>query len=196
MKNLVDITKVLKVTKSKKRIFIICAFLFVTIACTKADEDLATSEVENEPLLSLSELLAASDVKQSLALAAKNNDKELIRYWQSLLIEAAKEVRLGSSQLNLLQGESGETFLMFQGMKTNYQQDFEQAFFSFGDIDSVFEQYPDFKVLHDASRELVRKRDELINAIEKDLVKEGFSGDTQVKARQLWQDSMKIENPQ
>jgi hypothetical protein len=142
---------------------------------------------ELPPMLSLGELMSASDVKYGLSEAAKRQDKEALAYWQLQLLTAADEVNMLASERALIEGEQGLTYLEFQGMKTNYQQEFEIAFFEFGDVSAVYQKYPAFENLHAQSRELVDKRDMLINSVADELKQQGFEGDTQQEARQQWQ---------
>jgi hypothetical protein len=169
------------------------AFCFL-FACSKAENPLPATnppEKDTTPLLTLSELLNADDVKQGLALASENNDQQAISEWQARLIDAAKQVNLKTSELELLKGEQGKVFLDFQGMKTNYQQDFERAFFNFEDVDAVYERYPAFQSLHEQSKALVQKRDVLVGNIALSLEQDGMAPDQASNtAKQQWQDLM------
>ncbi|MFC4699528.1 hypothetical protein ACFO4O_05080 [Glaciecola siphonariae] len=149
----------------------------------------AASEVQ--PLLSLNELLSADDVKLALAQASLAQDQEALVMWQSRLIDAGEQVNLKSSEMNLLKGEQGLVFLSFQGMKTNYQNDFEKAFFEFGDVDQVYARYPAFESLHQQSKELVEKRDALIDTAARSLQDEGLTQEQAMQqARSQWQKMM------
>jgi hypothetical protein len=184
---------------NKKRALIVCAFF--VISCTPAqvpdnqtvedksvDSQAAQKQITQEvaPLLSLQELLNADDVKNALAIAAEQDDKEALRYWQTALLEAADEVRLTESERKLIQGEQGIAFLDFQGMKTNYQNEFEEAFFNFGDIDAVYAKYPAFENAQANSKALVEKRDELIQKVVNELEQQGYEGDALEEARRQW----------
>lgn len=149
-------------------------------------EDLSIAE-QNVPLLSLNELLSAQDVKLSLAAAAADGDDEALRYWQQKLLDAANEVNLLASEKALMQGEQGLVFLAFQGMKTNYQAEFEEAFYNFSDLDAVYRKYPAFQDMHAQSKELVEKRDNLVKAVAKELTAQGFEGDVLEESKRQWQ---------
>lgn len=173
---------------------------FLLVACSQspeetpkvsqsASEQAATTE-SAAPLLSLNELLAAEDVKQGLAEAAAIDDEGGIMYWQNLLLEAADEVFLLTQERQLISGEQGRAFLKFQGMKTNYQDEFEDAFFNFKSVDQVYQDYPAFKDLHAQSRVLVNKRDKLIAGMAAEIAKQGFNGDAVKEAKRQWQQTM------
>lgn len=195
----------------RRRGFIACAFFVLSFvglsACSdsiKEQDDTTAHEVssstvstqssidDSPALLSLSELLAADDVKNALAQAAKSKDDDLIAYWQETLLIAADEVNLAANERNLLSGEQGKAFLEFQGMRTNYLRDFDDAFFNFGDVDKVYENYPAFQNLHQQSKDLVQKRDVLISKVAKELSSSGFEGDAMAGAKLQWQQSMGI----
>lgn len=155
---------------------------------TAHNAELPSTEVKlvPTPLLNLNELLNASDVKASLASAAKNKDVEVLKQWQSILLQAAEEVDLLAEERQLLEGEQGLIFLEFQGMKTNYQYAFESAFYGFEDVDAVYAAFPAFKDLHARSKQLVIQRDKLVNSVAIELASEGFEGDALAEARRQW----------
>lgn len=192
-----------------KRALIVCAFFI--ISCTPAqgpdnqaigdkspDNQAEQEQVIQEaaPLLSLQELLNADDVKNALAVAAEQDDQEALRYWQTALLEAADEVRLLESERKLIQGEQGIAFLDFQGMKTNYQNEFEEAFFNFGDIDAVYAKYPAFENAQANSKALVEKRDALIQKVVTELEQQGYEGDALEEARRQWRNYALANMPQ
>jgi|GEM_PF-1260225 len=154
----------------------------------KTSDSLVTEQISAPPLLTLSELLNADDVKASLALASEQSDMQSIRLWQERLLQAADEVNLRPSEIELISGSQGMIFLEFQGMKTNYQRDFDQAFYDFGDVDAVYRQYPAFESLHAKSRDLVSKRDALIESVAAELTTQGLSPDESTEeAKRQWQ---------
>jgi hypothetical protein len=167
-------------------------FCLLLLACSEPQPPPPEIEAQaSEPLLTLAELLSADDVKLALAQASKSDDQQALALWQDRLLEAGEQVSLGDEELNLLRGEQGRVYLSFQGMKTNYQQEFEQAFFEFGDVDAVYQRYPAFQSLHERSKELVQKRDALIQSIVTSLVAEGVDQEQALQqARQQWQSMM------
>ncbi len=150
----------------------------------------ATDMSDTQSLLTLQELLNASDVKLALAKAADEGNTPMLEYWQQELIKAATEVNLSKSELQLITGPQGLKYLEFQGMKTNYHNAFEQAFFNFQDLDAVYRAYPAFEDLHARSRALVEKRDQLILQVAEELKESGFEGDALEEARVQWQNYM------
>ncbi|MDT0594164.1 hypothetical protein [Glaciecola petra] len=169
--------------------------VFLMFACSeqeppstnKAESENITIAEQKAPLLSLNELLAAQDVKLSLAAAAADGDDQALLYWQQKLLDAADEVNLLAAEKALMQGEQGLVFLAFQGMKTNYQAEFEEAFYNFSDLDAVYRKYPAFQDMHATSKELVDKRDKLIKAVAQELIAQGFEGDALKESKRQWQ---------
>lgn len=191
----------------KKRTILLCAFL--VCGCTDSSQTSAadTPSLDKEsnttdmadsraiPLLTLSELLSASDVKVGLSTAAANNDEELLLEWQKTLLAAAQEVNLLDNEKNLIEGDQGLNYLAFQGMKLNYQTAFHKAFVSFEDLDEVYKAYPAFQDLHQRSSQLVEQRDALIEAVAKDLQSQNFDGDAYAEAKRQWQVYIKAQVP-
>lgn len=195
----------------KKRTILLCAFL--VYSCTdpqhestvehegselNANSDLIPKDQVNSqalPLLTLNELLNASDVKQGLSLASSNNDDALLIEWQGMLLQAADEVNLKESEKHLLKGEQGLNYLAFQGMKSNYQAAFQRAFVAFEDVEDVYRAYPAFQDLHERSSRLVEQRDALIESVADELKQQDFDGDAHEEAKRKWQVYMKSQPP-
>lgn len=144
-------------------------------------------ERANQPLLTLGELLGAADVKLALAKAADEGNMPILKYWQNQLLTAAEEVNLTNEEVMLISGPQGLKYLEFQGMKTNYHNAFDEAFFNFQDVDAVYDAFPAFENLHERSRELVAQRDQLIQKVASELESNGFEGDPLDEARIQWQ---------
>ena len=176
-----------------KRSLLLGAFCLLFACSDVQDTSGAIPPAETQALLTLSELLSADDVKQALAQASKENDEDAILLWQQRLLEAGEQVNLKTSEMNLIKGEQGKIFLTFQGMKTNYQNDFEQAFFNFEDVDAVYQRYPAFERLHEQSKELVAKRDALIDKVTATLIADGLSQElARQQAEQEWQKALTL----
>ncbi|GLR70183.1 hypothetical protein [Agaribacter marinus] len=184
-------------TQIVKRTFFMCVF-FTVVACSDAVNTPENTSVEiteaQQPLLSLSELLAADDVRQGLANASITKDIIALETWQTRLLSAADEVYLVPSERKLISGKQGLMFLEFQGMKINYQEAFDKAFFNFEDVNEVFVTYPAFESLHEKGRDLVRKRDQLILQTKVTLEERGYTGDTLAEAKNQWQAAMSQHN--
>lgn len=175
------------VTNFLKSALLLCAF-FMLNACQKASQEpVEEMQQEAQPLLTLTELLAASDIQLALSSLAEEQDRAGLREIQSILLNAAAEVNLDESELALISGDSGIIFLEFQGMRINFNRDFEKAFFSFGDIEAVYKAYPAFKELQARTTMLVENRDKLIASIQDDLEAEGTNPSASLEqARKLW----------
>jgi hypothetical protein len=85
-------------------------------------------------------------------------------------------------------------YLKFQGMKTNYQIAFEQAFLEFGNVGKVYADFPAFENLHKRSMSLVKQRDELVAKVSAQLNEGGFKGNTLTEAKRQWQEFFKAQS--
>ncbi|MFT5283354.1 MAG: hypothetical protein ACJA0G_000041 [Kangiellaceae bacterium] len=193
-----------------KRAIVLCAFLFfgcsdqyktaeteltqAQVDIQKMSDDASYTTTENSPLLTLQELLGASDVKQALAQAAAAKDINALTLWQETLLSAASEVNLAPRDRALIAGEQGLRYLEFQGIKTNYQSAFEDAFVEFEDVSKVYQDYPAFENLHKSSMTLVTQRDELVAKVAQELEASGFEGNAVEEARRQWQNFFKSQS--
>jgi hypothetical protein len=193
-----------------KRPWILCVFLIFACSEQKStlesepnltqtdvnvSSNLGSSSVEPvTALLTLQELLGAYDVKQALAKAAKAEDMQDLKLWQQTLLDAAREVNLASTEMAMIDGAQGLQYLKFQGMKTNYQIAFEQAFLEFGNVGKVYADFPAFENLHKRSMSLVKQRDELVAKVSAQLNEGGFKGNTLTEAKRQWQEFFKAQS--
>lgn len=141
----------------------LCALLLS--ACSEKPAAKPESVQVSPPLLSLSELLSASDFKQGIAQAVESNDEMAIKHWQEQLLSVAHEARLSPSDLQKLQGKQGFMFLEFQGKLINYDRDFMHYLMNFEDLTLLFDKYPELSALHAYSEKIAKQRDEEVSNI-------------------------------
>lgn len=176
-----------------KRLLMASAFLFL-FACQPSDED-AVSEVStldrdqaSIPLLSLSELMSASDFQEGIKQAVINDDRAALVYWQEQALLVANEANLLPRELELISGEQGLVYIEYQAKKQLFNDSFVERFLYFQEIDSLINQYPYLTGLHERARKLVAERDALVLKAIEILENDAYQGNARIAAEQQWRD--------
>lgn len=154
----------------------------------------ALSELESSqtlpPLLSLDELLNASDFQAGIKQAVANNDKNALLDWQTQLLMVAHEVRLMPRELDRISGEQGLIYIEFEAKKQLFHDAFVERFMHFEDIDDLITKYPYLTGVHKRASLLISERDKVVSRAAAMLVEGGLQGDATEEARAQWRDYM------
>jgi hypothetical protein len=176
-----------------KRLLMASAFVFL-FACQPGAEDSAAKEstLEGEqaavPLLSLSELMRASDFQEGIKQAVINDDLAALVYWQEQALLVASEAKLLPRELALISGEQGLVYIEYQAKKQLFNDSFVERFLYFQEIDSLINQYPYLTGLHERARKLVAERDALVLKAIEILESDAYQGNARIAAEQQWRD--------
>jgi hypothetical protein len=176
-----------------KRLLLASAFLFLC-ACQPNDEASSTEATNQKteeipkPLISLSELMSASDFQEGIKQAVLNNDQTALVYWQEQALLVAEEAHLLPRELDLISGEQGLVYIEFQAKKQLFNDSFIERFLYFQEIDSLIAQYPYLTGLHERARRLVLERDALVLKATEILKNDNYQGNARIAAEQQWRD--------
>lgn len=159
---------------------------------TSTSSSAAVQENDNTmpPLLTLGELLNASDFQTGIKQSVINDDKESLRNWQEQLLAVANEVHLAPREISLISGEQGLVYIEFEAKKQLFNDEFIERFMNFESIDDLIQKYPYLSGVHKRALSLIASRDIAIERAAVLLTEEGVDGNVTQKARAQWQDYM------
>jgi hypothetical protein len=143
-----------------------------------------------QPLLTLDELLNASDFQAGIKQSVLNDDSAALKDWQEQLLAVAKEVHLASSDVKRISGQQGLLFIEFEAKKQLFNDEFIELFMTFQSIDELIQKYPYLTGVHKRAQSLIDARDLAIERAATMLSEEGIKGDAIQQARTQWQDYM------
>ena len=192
----------LDVTKMPKRLLYVSVVL-LSVGCQPEVSSTATTNTSTSisittekdvavavPLLTLDELLNASDFQAGIRQAVINDDRVSLKDWQGQLLAVAKEVHLSLHDVNLISGERGLVFIEFEAKKQLFNDEFIERFITFESIDELIQKYPYLTGVHERALSLIAARDAAIIRATAMLSEDGLQGDLNQKARTQWQDYM------
>jgi hypothetical protein len=142
------------------------------------------------PLLTLDELLNASDFQAGIKQSVLNDDSAALKDWQDQLLAVAKEVHLAPRDVKLISGQQGLLFIEFEAKKQLFNDEFIELFMNFQSIDDLIQKYPYLTGVHKRAQSLIDARDVAIERAATMLSEEGVEGDATQQARVQWQDYM------
>lgn len=159
---------------------------------TSTSSSAMTAENDNavQPLLTLDELLNASDFQAGIKQSVLNDDSTALKDWQDQLLAVAKEVHLAPSDVKRISGQQGLLFIEFEAKKQLFNEEFIERFMNFQKIDDLIQKYPYLTGVHKRAQSLIDARDVAIERAATMLSEEGIEGDATQQARAQWQDYM------
>lgn len=143
-----------------------------------------------QPLLTLDELLNASDFQAGIKQSVLNDDNMALKDWQDQLLAVAEEVHLAPSEVKRISGQQGLVFIEFEAKKQLFNDEFIELFMNFQSIDDLIKKYPYLTGVHKRAQSLIDARDAAIESAATMLSEEGIEGDATQQARAQWQDYM------
>lgn len=139
------------------------------------------------PVITLQDILEASDLLAGVKLAVKQHDKATIKQWLEKATTLAKEAGLGQEDINYLQSDLAVNYLEFHAKRSLFNDAVEQTYYSLEDIEPLKVQYPEAQDLFVKAEQLIAARNAIIQQIANELAA-GKNTDEQTlaAARQLW----------
>lgn len=135
-------------------------FIYLSSEANKRDEQAA--EV---PLITVMEILHASDLQQGVKLAVQQNDEHAINEWVEQALQVAQAANLSSQDIRYLQSKAAKAYLIFNAKRQLYNDAFEARYYALEEVESLKAQYPEAKDLFGRTDALIKKRDAIIEQI-------------------------------
>ena len=144
---------------------IIVAATFSWFAYLSVDADNRDQEAAQVPLITVMEILHASDLQAGVKQAVKNGNEEDIDAWMAQAREVGQAASLSSEDMDYLNSETAKDYVVFNAKRQLYNEAFEARYYALEDVDVLKEQYPEAKDLFARTDALIEKRDAIIQQI-------------------------------
>lgn len=152
-----------------KKALAVVVFLVVAIALWfsylsfDADQrDKAASEV---PLVTVMEILHASDLQQGVKDAVKSNDEATVDSWMTQAQQVGEVANLSEEDMQYLMSDTARDYVVFNAKRQLYNEEFAARYYSLESVESLKEKYPEAKDLFVRTDALIQKRDNIIKQI-------------------------------
>ncbi|MEE3131808.1 MAG: hypothetical protein VX318_14275, partial [Pseudomonadota bacterium] len=117
------------------------------------------------PLITVMEILHASDLQQGVKQAVKDGNIEVVDSWMVQAREVGQAANLSSEDMEYLNSETAKDYVVFNAKRQLYNEAFEARYYALKDVGVLKEQFPEAKDLFARTDALIEKRDAIIQQI-------------------------------
>ncbi|MEC7481382.1 MAG: hypothetical protein VYE21_07175 [Pseudomonadota bacterium] len=135
-------------------------FAYLSLYADKRDQDAA-----QVPLITVMEILHASDLQEGVKQAVKDGNIEVVDSWMIQAREVGQAANLSSEDMEYLNSETAKDYVVFNAKRQLYNEAFEARYYALEEVETLKEQYPEAKDLFARTDALIEKRDAIIQQI-------------------------------
>ncbi len=114
------------------------------------------------PVITVMEILHASDLTDGVKTAVKNNDEAAITEWMTQARAVGEQAALSDSDMQYLNSRQAREYVVFNARRALFNDAFEQRFLNLQDMGELKQQYPEAQDLFGQAEALLAKRDDII----------------------------------
>lgn len=139
------------------------------------------------PLLTIDQILQATDLQAGIKSAVKNRDDQAFKQWMAQAYEVGEAAGLSDADLVYLASEQCMDYMRFNAKRTLFNDEFEQRYKALLPIDDLIVKYPEAGDLVEKAQALLVKRDSLIEQMAQTLAGGGIVDNGHLdQAKALW----------
>lgn len=174
-----------------KKALVVLIFIAITLAgwliYLSSETNTRDEQAAEVPLITVMEILHASDLQQGVKLAVQQNNEPAINEWVDQALQVAQVANLSAQDIRYLQSKAAKDYLIFNAKRQLYNDAFEARYYALKEVESLKAQYPEAKDLFARTDALIKKRDAIIEQIAVALSgNETPDGEALEAARQQW----------
>lgn len=143
-------------------VIIAVAGWFVFLSQDAADK---AEQAAQAPVITVMEILHASDLQDGVKQAVANDDQAAIDQWMKQGQEVADAASLSAQDKAYLRSEHARDYVIFNAKRQLFNEAFEARYYALDDIADIKAQYPEAKDLFPRAESLLAKRDRIIQQI-------------------------------
>ena len=121
--------------------------------------DQASAQV---PVITLMEILHASDLQAGVKEAVKNGDKDAINQWMEQAQVVAEAGHLAQTHIEYLDSQQAYDYVVFNAKRQLFNEAFEARYYALEDMGNLKDEYPEAYDLFERTEALLEKRDAII----------------------------------
>ncbi|BFT30640.1 hypothetical protein D210916BOD24_18160 [Alteromonas sp. D210916BOD_24] len=152
-----------------KKALVVLVFVVISVLSwlvyLSLDADKRDQQAAQVPLITVMEILHASDLQSGIKQAVMQNDQRAIDEWMTKALEVAQAANLSAQDINYLQSETAKDYVIFNANRQLYNEAFERRYYTLEETESLKARYPQAKDLFPRTDALIEKRDAIIQQI-------------------------------
>ena len=171
-------------------IFVVAVFAVLAwIVYLSSEADKRDQEAAKVPLITVMEILHASDLQQGIKQAVENENEDAVNEWMKQAIAVGEAANLSQQDLDYLTSDTAKDYVVFNAKRQLFNEAFEARYYSLEEVESLKQQYPEAKDLFARTDALIEKRDAIIEQMAKTLSGSNTVDDASLnKAKQQWRE--------
>ncbi|NDW16558.1 hypothetical protein GTQ48_13655 [Alteromonas genovensis] len=174
-----------------KKALVVLSIVFIAIAAwfvfLSVDADNRDQEASNVPVITVMEILHASDLQEGVKQAVKQNNDEEIQYWLQQASEVGDAANLAADDLEYLRSRAAKDYVVFNAKRQLFNEEFETHYYALESIEGLKAKYPEAQDLFARADALLEKRDAIIQQIAVTIAGNDSPSDAVTKeAREQW----------
>lgn len=152
-----------------KKALVVLIFIAITLAgwliYLSSEANTRDEQAAEVPLITVMEILHASDLQQGVKLAVEQNNEPAINEWLEQALQVAHAANLSAQDIRYLRSKAAKEYLIFNAKRQLYNDAFEARYYALEEVESLKAQYPEAKDLFARTDALIQKRDAIIEQI-------------------------------
>lgn len=142
-------------------IAMVCAwFVYLSVDASRTQ-----TEEAYVPVISVMDILSASDLQAGVKEAVQSGQLSLVDEWLSKALEVGQAAKLSQDDLNYLQSAQSRDYVIFTAKRALFNDAFEVRYLNLEGIDDLKAMYPEAQDLFPKAESLLEKRDSIIMQI-------------------------------
>lgn len=126
-----------------------------------------SSSAENTqvPVITVMEILHASDLQAGIKDAVRENDQQAIDDWLEKARNVGEQAAFSDSDMAYLSSERAREYVIFNAKRALFNEKFETRYLNLRGIDDLKQAYPEARDLFPRAEALLQKRNDIIERI-------------------------------
>ncbi|WP_414830603.1 hypothetical protein [Alteromonas sp. H39] len=125
----------------------------------------SSEENTQVPVITVMEILHASDLQEGIKDAVSENDQQAINDWLDKARHVGEQAALSDSDTAYLASEQAREYVIFNAKRALFNEKFETRYLNLRGIDDLKQAYPEARDLFPRAETLLQKRDDIIERI-------------------------------
>lgn len=147
----------------------------------------ASDENTQVPVITVMEILHASDLQAGIKKAVSQNDQQAIADWLDKARNVGEQAALSESDMDYLTSEQAKEYVVFNAKRALFNEKFETRYLNLRGIDDLKQAYPEAQDLFARAETLLQKRDDIIKRIAQTLAGGEEPGEEHLQqAQAMW----------
>ena len=157
----------------------------------------SSDENTQVPVITVMEILHASDLQAGIKEAVSQNDQQAITDWLDKARNVGEQAALSRSDMAYLTSDQAREYVVFNAKRALFNEKFEVRYQTLRGIDDLKQAYPEAQDLFARAETLLQKRDDIIERIAQTLAGGNTPNEEHIReAQAMWKSRYSESQPE